>query len=878
MEWTGLNDLREQFLSFFEGKAHTRLASYPLVPQDDASLLLINSGMAPMKKFFLGLATPPNKRVTTCQKCIRTPDIENVGKTARHGTYFEMLGNFSFGDYFKHEATAWAWEFLTGVLQIPKEKLYISVFESDDEAWDNWVKEVGIDPSHMVRFGREDNFWEIGSGPCGPCSEIYFDRGPDKGCGKADCHVGCDCDRFMEVWNLVFSQFDSDGAGNYTPMAHPNIDTGMGLERLACVMQGVDNLFEVDTVQNIMKHISDIAGVAYHDDLHKDISLRVITDHVRSTTMMIGDGVVPQNEGRGYVLRRLLRRAARHGRLLGIKEPFLYQVADTVIRENKTAYPELVQNRDYIVKVIRMEEERFARTIDAGLEQVNDIIEALTAKGEKVFPGADAFRLYDTCGFPIDLTKEICAERGLTVDEEGYKANMEEQRTRAREARKALGDLGWTEDALKDMDITTRFVGYDRMEGEAAILAMIAGDELADTIGDGEEATVVLDETPFYAEMGGQIGDTGVITSGSAVFEVTDCRKSPTGHFVHIGRMKTGVLSAGDRVTATVDRDRRASIMRNHSSCHLLQAALQQVLGAHVHQAGSYVDDKICRFDFSHFSAMTEEELKKTERLVNEMILEANPVTATEMPLEEAQKMGAMALFGEKYGDTVRVVDMNKRSIEFCGGTHVDNTAKLGLFRILKESSVAAGIRRIEATTGWGVLSYMDETAGILSAAAQSLKLGNPSELVEKTTQLAAELKAKDRKIAEEEQKLAAMQVDGILAGAKAVGGVKLLKAALAGQKPDALRTICDAVRAKEPAAVAVLTSLTEGKGTICVACGADAVAAGANAGKLVKALCALTGGSGGGRPDSAMGSAKDVAKLGEVLEKAEEALQPLLK
>ena len=788
-----------------------------------------------------------------------------------------MLGNFSFGNYFKHEATAWAWEFLTGVLQIPKEKLYISVFESDDEAWDIWVKEVGIDPGHMVRFGREDNFWEIGSGPCGPCSEIYFDRGPDKGCGSPDCHVGCDCDRFMEVWNLVFSQFDSDGAGNYTPMAHPNIDTGMGLERLACVMQGVDNLFEVDTVQNIMKHISRVAGVEYHQDHQKDISLRVITDHVRSTVMMIGDGVVPQNEGRGYVLRRLLRRAARHGRLLGIEKPFLYQVADTVIGENKTAYPELVQNRDYIVKVIRMEEDRFAKTIDAGLEQVNDIISALVEKGEKVFPGADAFRLYDTCGFPIDLTKEICAEKGLTVDEEGYKANMEEQRTRAREARKALGDLGWAEDALKELDITTRFVGYDKMESAATILAMVAGGELADSIGAGEEATVVLDQTPFYAEMGGQVGDTGEILLGNSVFAVTDCRKSPTGHFVHMGVMRSGVLTKGEAVEAKVDTERRASIMRNHSSCHLLQAALQQVLGAHVHQAGSYVDDKICRFDFSHFSAMTDEELKQTERLVNQMILEANPVTATEMPLEEAKKMGAMALFGEKYGDTVRVVDMNKRSIEFCGGTHVDNTAKLGLFRILKESSVAAGIRRIEATTGWGVLGYMDETAGILATAAQTLKLGSPAELPEKTAQLAAELKAKDRKIAEEEQKLAAMQVDGLFAGAKEVKGLKLLTAALTGQKPDALRTICDAVRAKDAAAVAVLTSVTDGKGTVCVACGSDAVAAGVNAGKLVKALCALTGGSGGGRPDSAMGSAKDAGKLGLVLEKAEETLLPLL-
>ncbi len=877
MEWTGLNDLREHFLRFFEEKSHTRLASFPLVPRDDASLLLINSGMAPMKKFFLGLATPPNKRVTTCQKCIRTPDIENVGKTARHGTYFEMLGNFSFGDYFKHEATAWAWEFLTKELQIPAEKLYISVFEDDDEAWDIWVKEVGIDPSHMVRFGREDNFWEIGSGPCGPCSEIYFDRGPDKGCGKPDCRVGCDCDRFMEVWNLVFSQFDSDGNGTYTPMAHPNIDTGMGLERLACVMQGVDNLFEVDTVQNIMKHISRIAGVTYHDDPHKDISLRVITDHVRSTTMMIGDGVVPQNEGRGYVLRRLLRRAARHGRLLGIREPFLYQVADTVIGENKNAYPELVQNRDYIVKVIRMEEERFAKTIDAGLEQVGEIIDGLTQKGETVFPGADAFRLYDTCGFPIDLTKEICSERGLTVDEAGYQANMEEQRTRAREARKAMGDLGWTEDALKDQDFTTSFVGYDSLESQAVILALVAGGELADTIGDGEEATVVLDKTPFYAEMGGQVGDTGVIRSGSSVFEVTDCHKSPTGHFVHMGRITQGVLSAGDKVEAVVDRERRASIMRNHSSCHLLQAALQKVLGSHVHQAGSYVDDKICRFDFSHFSAMTDEEIQKTQRLVNEMILEANPVTATEMPLEEAQKLGAMALFGEKYGDTVRVVDMNKRSIEFCGGTHVDNTAKLGLFRILKESSVAAGIRRIEATTGWGVLDYMEETTGVLNAAAQTLKLGSPSELVEKVAQMTAELKAKDKKLAEGEQKLAALEVDGLLAGAKEVGSVRLLRAAFKDKKPDALRTICDAVRSKEPKAVAVLSSVTDGKGTICVACGPEAVAAGAVAGKLVKALCALTGGSGGGRPDSAMGSAKDVSKLEEALAQAEEVLLSLV-
>ncbi len=882
MEWTGLNELREKFLSFFEGKGHTRLPSYPLIPQDDASLLLINSGMAPMKKYFLGLATPPNKRVTTCQKCIRTPDIENVGKTARHGTYFEMLGNFSFGDYFKHEATAWAWEFLTQVLEIPKERLYVSVFETDDEAYDIWVKEVGVDPSHMVRFGREDNFWEIGSGPCGPCSEIYFDRGPDKGCGKPDCKVGCDCDRYMEVWNLVFSQFDSDGNGHYTPMAHPNIDTGMGLERLACVMQDVDNLFEVDTVQNIMKHISRIAGVHYHDDPVKDISLRVITDHVRSTTMMIGDGVVPQNEGRGYVLRRLLRRAARHGRLLGIQEPFLYQVADTVIGENKTAYPDLVQNRDYIVKVIRMEEERFAKTIDGGLSLLNSIIDSLAtasiAEGRKIFPGAEAFKLYDTFGFPIDLTREICAEKGLTVDEDAYKANMEEQRTRAREARKALGDMGWTEDVLKDMDIHTQFVGYDTLDSQGEVLAIIYNDELTDSLGEGEEATVVLDQTPFYAEMGGQVGDTGVITCGSAVFEVLDCRKSPTGHFVHRGRMKAGVLSKGDRVEAHVDPERRASIMRNHSACHLLQSALRQVLGDHVHQAGSYVDDQVCRFDFSHFSAMTPEEIHQTEELVNRMILEANPVTASEMPIEEAKKLGAMALFGEKYGDTVRVVDMNGRSMELCGGTHVDNTAKLGLFRILKESSVAAGVRRIEATTGWGVLRYMDETAGILNTAAQNLKLGSPSELAEKTVQMVAELRQKDRRIAEEEQKLAALQVDGLFADARPIGDLKLLAAGFVGSKPETLRTLCDEVKSRNAKAIAILTSTSDGKGTICVACGADAVAAGAHAGKIVKALCSLTGGSGGGRPDSAMGSAKDIFRIDEAMAQAPDVILAMLK
>jgi len=702
MEWTGLNDLREQFLSFFEGKAHTRLASYPLVPQDDASLLLINSGMAPMKKFFLGLATPPNQRVTTCQKCIRTPDIENVGKTARHGTYFEMLGNFSFGNYFKHEATAWAWEFLTGVLQIPKEKLYISVFESDDEAWDIWVKEVGIDPGHMVRFGREDNFWEIGSGPCGPCSEIYFDRGPDKGCGSPDCHVGCDCDRFMEVWNLVFSQFDSDGAGNYTPMAHPNIDTGMGLERLACVMQGVDNLFEVDTVQNIMKHISDIAGVAYHDDLHKDISLRVITDHVRSTTMMIGDGVVPQNEGRGYVLRRLLRRAARHGKLLGVDRPFLYEVCATVIGENEGAYPDLREKEAYITRVIRMEEESFAKTIDGGMRIFTEMLEGHKAKGEKTFSGADAFKLYDTYGFPIDLTAEMVAEEGMDVDQEGFKALMEEQRARARKAREALGDLGWAGVEFGKDVPATEFVGYGHSSIEdAKVVALVVENELAEVLMPGVEGIVVLDKTPFYAEMGGQSADHGLLRSAGCEFAVTDVQKNKGGKYMHYGKMTSGSLKVGDTVGAAIDMDRRRAVMRAHTATHLLDKALRTVLGDHVHQAGSLVEEDYLRFDFTHFAAMTAEELSRVSQEVNSAILEGYAVEAKEMPIEEAKKTGAIALFSEKYGDVVRVVNIGEGySVEFCGGTHLDNSAKAGLFHIESEFSVAAGVRRIEDVTG----------------------------------------------------------------------------------------------------------------------------------------------------------------------------------
>ena len=869
MQWTGLNELRDKYLTFFEGKGHLRLDSFPLVPKNDPSLLLINSGMAPMKKWFLAQEEPPRHRVTTCQKCIRTPDIERVGITARHGTFFEMLGNFSFQDYFKEEVIPWAWEFLTSDewMAIPKDKLHISVYKEDDEAYDIWTKKVGVAPDHMVRLGKEDNFWEHGSGPCGPCSEIYFDRGPEYGCGKPTCGVGCDCDRYMEIWNLVFSQFDADGKGHYERLARPNIDTGMGLERLACVMQGVGNLFEVDTVQNIMKKICEIAGVTYKQDEKKDVSIRVVTDHIRSTVFMICDGVVPQNEGRGYVLRRLLRRAARHGRLLGVREPFLYQVADTVIHENETAYPELVQRRDYIVKTIRVEEERFARTIDAGLDQVNSILEKLEAEGKNVFSGEDAFRLYDTFGFPIDLTRELCEERGITVDEEGYKTLMEKQRTTAREATaRNVGDVAWVEDVLKGVEGGEDFVGYDSLSVETEILGIVYEGERVEALGEGDPAQLVLARTPFYAEMGGQVGDSGTITCGENVFTVTDTRKSGSGHFIHVGTVTHGTFSLGDTVTATVDERRRMDIMRNHTACHLLQKALQEVLGDHVHQAGSMVDDKVCRFDFSHFSAVTPEELEKVEARVNELILEANPVTTTEMSIEEAKKLGAMALFGEKYGDTVRVVNANNKSIELCGGTHVDNTARLGLFKILKESSVAAGIRRIEAVTGHGVLEFMAENQAMMNTAAQNLKLGNPAELPQKTAQVMAELKAKEKALSDLENKMAASAAADLFKNAVTVKGLRVVTGMPGEMKPASLRMSIDDSCGINHYAVIALVIVFGCKGNIAVACGAEAVKAGVNAGKLVRALCQLTGGNGGGRPDSAMGGAGDAEKIAEAL------------
>ena len=868
MEWTGLNELREKFLRFFESKGHLRLPSFPLMPAaDEASLLLINSGMAPMKKWFLGIETPPRKRVTTCQKCIRTPDIENVGKTSRHGTYFEMLGNFSFGDYFKHEATAWAWEFITKELKLPEDRLWVSVYEDDDEAAEIWTKEVGVDPSHIVRLGKDDNFWEIGSGPCGPCSEIYFDRGEQYGCGKPTCGVGCDCDRYVEFWNLVFSQFDSDGNGNYTRMEHPNIDTGMGLERLACIMQGVDNLFEVDTVQNIMKHIAQIAQVKYHDDEKKDVSLRVITDHIRSTVFMVGDGILPQNEGRGYVLRRLLRRAARHGRLLGIHEPFLYKVAQTVIHENANAYPSLVENQDYIVKVIQVEEERFARTIDQGMEMLGNMIDKIDSSVEdRVLKGSDAFKLYDTFGFPVDLIREILAERKITLDEEEFTARMNEQKQRAREARAALGDLGWEEDILADVKDHGHFVGYTDYTAQAKVLALIKDNQRVEELTDGELGSIVLDITPFYAESGGQAGDSGLLKGESSVFSVYDTKKSKGGHFVHVGELTAGSIRVGDTVTAAINTDRRADIMRNHTACHLLQAALRKVLGDHVHQAGAFYDDHICRFDFSHFSAVTSEELAKVEAIVNRVILAAIDVQVKEMPIDEAKKLGAMALFGEKYGDIVRVCNVPGESTELCGGTHLDNTAKVGLFKILRESSVAAGVRRIEAVTGKNVLKFIDGQEKLLADTAAALKVGNVAELPVRVLALNAEMKAMQKELDALNSKMAEARAANMFENSQIVNGVVIASASLNGAKMEALRTLGDRVRDTKPKAVGVFANISDGKANILVVCGKEAVAKGAHAGKIIKELTALCGGSGGGRPDSAQGGTSEIFRVDEAL------------
>lgn len=868
MQWTGLNELREMFLSFFESKGHTRLNSFPLVPQGDNSLLLINSGMAPLKKYFLGTDTPPNVRITTCQKCIRTPDIERVGKTSRHGTYFEMLGNFSFGDYFKEEATEWAWEFFTEVLKMPKEKLYVSVYEEDDEAYDIWVKNRGVDPTHMVRLGKEDNFWEHGSGPCGPCSEIYFDRGEDKGCGSPDCKVGCDCDRFVEVWNLVFSQFDSDGNGHYTEMKNKNIDTGMGLERLACMMQGVDNLFEVDTVQNIMKKVSEFAKVEYKQDEKTDISLRVITDHIRSTTFMVGDGVLPSNVGRGYVLRRLLRRAARHGRLLGINEPFLFKVCDTVIDENKTAYPELDEKREYIKKVIRIEEENFAKTVDKGIELLNSMLADIVAKDDDyILSGDDAFKLNDTFGFPIDLTIEIAGEKGVEVDIDRFNELLQIQKEKARQDRSSKVGSSWNDDSMGNLDIApTVFVGYKTLEENATVLGLFVDGIPVNEITEGNDAIIILDRTPFYAESGGQVGDKGVISIGESRFFVSDTKKATGGQFIHIGTVEAGSFSIYDNIFAKVDKTIRNAIMRNHTAAHLLQAALREVLGDHVHQAGQLVNESRCRFDFNHFTAMTKEEIAKVEAIVNEKILDALDVATDEMPIDEAKKLGAMALFGEKYGDIVRVVNINTASLEFCGGTHVNNTSKLGLFKIISESSVAAGVRRIEAVTGTAVLELINSIIATINEAAAVLKLANPHELVSKCTSVMNEVKELEREITELNDEIATAKVEGLFENAIEVNGVRVVSALFNPVKIDVLRKMSDTVREKSPKTIAVFAGINGDSGTFVVSCGKEAIAMGAHAGKIAQRVSAITKGKGGGRPDSAMAGIGDKYKIDEAL------------
>ena len=868
MQWTGLNELREKFLSFFESKGHMRLPSFSLIPKDDNSLLLINSGMAPMKKYFTGEVTPPSKRVTTCQKCIRTPDIERVGITARHGTFFEMLGNFSFGDYFKHEATAWAWEFCTKVLELPVDKLWVTIYQDDDEAFDIWTKEVGVAPERIVRMGKEDNFWEHGSGPCGPCSEIYFDRGEKYGCGKPDCGVGCECDRYVEFWNVVFSQFDSDGKGNYPPMEHPNIDTGMGLERLACIMQGVDNLFLVDTVQNIMKHICRIAGIQYGEDEKKDISLRVITDHIRSTTFMIGDGVMPSNEGRGYVLRRLLRRAARHGRLLGINHTFLADVANTVIDENKNAYPELDEKRAMITKLIHVEEESFAKTIDQGMQMLNSLIDK---DFNACLSGEDAFRLNDTYGFPLDLTKEIVAERGMTVDEERFHQLMQEQRERARNARKNAGADAWAgeNDVLADVP-PTEFLGYEKSQTEATVLAILKDGERVDHATAGDEIALVLDRTTFYAESGGQVGDVGPISSADALIAIDNTTKNHAKNFIHHGVINAGTISVGDRVQTEGDPENHRAIMRNHTAAHLLQAALRTVLGDHVEQAGQLVDEKYVRFDFTHFAALTQEELHRVETIVNGVILSGTPVECREMPIEEAKKLGAMALFGEKYGSIVRVVSVGDFSKEFCGGTHVDNTGKIGLFKILSESSVAAGVRRIEAVTGLNALQYLNDTLAQLGAVASALKVTSVSGLAQRAEQMTAELKEKDREIESLNAKMADMRINGLFEGAKDINGVRVITALFSATPSNALRTMCDKIRDNAPNVVAVLAATQDGKANIAVAVGKDAQQKGLNAGKIVREVAKVAGGNGGGKAEFAMAGAKDLTKLDEALAAAE--------
>ena len=860
MQWTGLNELREKYLSFFESKGHLRLDSFPLVPKNDPSLLLINSGMAPMKKWFLAQEEPPRHRVTTCQKCIRTPDIERVGITARHGTFFEMLGNFSFQDYFKEEVIPWAWEFLTSDewMAIPKDRLHISVYEEDDEAYDIWTKKVGIAPDHMVRLGKEDNFWEHGSGPCGPCSEIYFDRGPEYGCGKPTCGVGCDCDRYMEIWNLVFSQFDADGKGHY--------------ERLACVMQNVGNLFEVDTVQSVLHHVEHIANKTYGENDKTDISIRVITDHIRSCTFMVSDGILPSNEGRGYVLRRLLRRAARHGRMLGITRPFLVELVETVIQSSESAYPELREHDAYIKKVIGTEEANFARTIDAGMNILNNMIDGLEKAHEHLLKGLDVFKLNDTFGFPLDLTKEIAAEQGIEIDEEGFHAEMTKQKERARAERLKKNISGWSEDLFGALDAEpTVFTGYETLNDTGVVVALSDEETLTDAIATDEEAKdgvlVVLDKTPFYAEMGGQAADHGMLNSADCSLRVLDVKKTPKGYYVHTCVLESGIVKVGDHLTAQVDKEYRMAIARNHTATHLLQAALREVLGDHVHQAGSYQDAEITHFDFTHFSAVTPEELARVQKIVNDKIYESMNVTVREMPIEEAKKLGAMALFGEKYGKVVRVVDIEGWSTEFCGGTHVKNTAQIGGFKIVSEVSVAAGIRRIEAVTGRNLLIRANLQEAMLHTVANTLKANNVTALPVRAEAVMAENKALAKELEEIKAQVAASKVTSLFDNAEEIGGVNIASAYFTGTTGDTLRGMCDTIRDKAvKPAVAVLVGKAEDKITMAVTVTKQAQEKGLKAGALVKEIAAIAGGKGGGKPDFAMAGLKDETKIDEAL------------
>ena len=877
MEWQSLNTIREKYLAFFETKDHLRLPSFSLIPQNDKSLLLINAGMAPMKKYFTGELTPPRKRVTTCQKCIRTPDIERVGKTARHGTFFEMLGNFSFGDYFKEEATTWAWEFCLNVMEMPKDKLYVSVYQDDDEAYEIWTKRRGVAEDHMVRLGKEDNFWEHGSGPCGPCSEIYFDRGPEKGCGKPTCKVGCDCDRYVEFWNLVFTQFENDGNGNYTRLSHPNIDTGMGLERLACIMQGVDNLFEVDTIRNIMKHISEIAGVHYHTSEKSDVSLRVITDHIRSTVMMISDGVIPSNEGRGYVLRRLLRRAARHGRLLGIEGTFLADVAETVIRESGDAYPELREKHDYIVKIIAMEEENFARTIDQGLGLLESMI---AASDGKTLSGENAFKLSDTYGFPIDLTKEILEERGMEADEETFRALVQKQKDTARAARKAADTDAWRSQSLS-IDVTeeTVFTGYAGTEDDCTVAALLDADGNAvQALGDGDTGILVLERTPFYPGGGGQVCDTGAVTGSGFAFTVTETFKTPKNIILHKGVVTEGAVTVGAAVHAAVDAERRAAIRRNHTAAHLLQAILRKHFGTHVEQAGQLVNEKEMRFDFTHFSALSSDEIAAVEHDVNNVIFADPPVITEEMPIEEAKKRGAMALFGEKYGDTVRVVNVEGVSMELCGGTHVSHAGELGLFKIVSEASVASGVRRIEALTGFNTLAYADRLNAELHKAAAVMKAGGVDAVADRAAAVIAELKAKEKEIEKLQAELSAVHAKEMVRTVSETGGVTVSVADAGEADAGKLRQLLDGAKADD--AVIVAAGVNSEKGTCAFACvcGKNAVAKGAHAGRIVKEIAAIAGGSGGGKPDSAMAGGKDPSKVADALKAVADVVGQMIK